>query len=168
MSRSFRLAPMSPLIRGLTLILLALPPIFGVWAIISNQPVAFLVFWLLIGLYGATWLGARPSHFEISQDAIQIVFPIWRRWLPMKDIAQVRVLTMAGFQQELGFAIRIGVGGLWGGCGWLWTTRRGFVEFYISTLDDFVLIERSNGSCILISPEYPDRFADAFQTLRTI
>jgi hypothetical protein len=31
---------------------------------------------------------------------------------------------------EVGWSMRVGAGGLWGGFGWLWTERRGIVQMY--------------------------------------
>jgi hypothetical protein len=58
---------------------------------------------------------------------------------------------------------RIGVGGLWGGFGWLWTTRRGLVEFYVSRADGMVLIERRGARPLLITPADPEKLLRALQ-----
>ena len=163
MNQSFALAPMSPLIRGLTLALGSLPLILGLWALISRQPVDIFTCLLLIALYAAVWWGCRPSRFVLVSQHLAIVFPGWQRRIPRADIASVRIITAAAFRQEFGLALRICVGGLWGGFGWLWTSRRGLVEFYISQLDTFVLIERSQGRTLLLTPEHPQQFVAAMQ-----
>lgn len=56
--------------------------------------------------------------------------------------------------------MRIGAGGLWGGFGWLWTSRKGMVEFYVSRTDGFVLITRPNHLDILITPSTPEAFLE--------
>lgn len=167
MSHSFPLAPMSPLIRGLTIVLWLLPLSFGSWALISPEPVAGITFLLLIALYGAIWYWCRPSRFIISHNALEIVFPGWRRSIPVSDITRVRITHNKTFRQEFGWAIRIGVGGLWGGFGWLWTSQRGLLEFYISQLDDLVLVERLTGKSLLITPEQPHQFVEVMQKIRT-
>lgn len=48
--------------------------------------------------------------------------------------------------------MRIGIGGLWGGFGWLWPGR-GLVNFYVSRSDGLVLIERMSARPLLITPE---------------
>ena len=47
------------------------------------------------------------------------------------------------------------------GVGWLWTSRRGIVQMYISGRDRFVWIERTNGRPWLITPEEPEAFVRA-------
>ena len=59
------------------------------------------------------------------------------------------------------FAGRIGVGGLWGGFGWLWTRGRGMVEFYVSRTDGLVIVERRGGRALLFTPQDPEEFVDA-------
>jgi hypothetical protein len=56
--------------------------------------------------------------------------------------------------------MRIGVGGLWGGFGWLWTAKKGFLEFYISRAEGLILIELRQGNPLLITPENPERFRE--------
>lgn len=160
MSYSFALAPMSPTIKGITIVVLVLPLIFGVWALITREPVAGGVFLFLIALYGAVWVWCRPSHFVITRSCLEIVFPGWRRQIPVGDISGIRHINQATFDREFGWAMRIGAGGLWGGFGWLWTSKRGLVEFYISQLNEFVLVERSQGKSLLITPDNPDRLVE--------
>lgn len=119
----------------------------------------------LIALYGAIWLGCRPSHFVVSPGSLEIVFPCWRRSLPMADVSGIRLINPVALRQEFGWAARIGVGGLWGGFGWLWTSRQGLLEFYVSRLDGLVLIERRLGKDLLITPECPSRFVRRVQEI---
>ncbi|MDX2214203.1 MAG: hypothetical protein SFY66_13015 [Oculatellaceae cyanobacterium bins.114] len=158
---------MSPAIKGITIILLLLPPLFGVWALISREPTPVGVFLFLIALYIAVWLWCRPSRFVVSQNHLDIVFPGWRRRIAMRDISHIHWVSKEQFNQEFGWAIRIGVGGLWGGFGWLWTGRRGLVEFYVSTVDGLILIERSPGPPLLITPEHPHQFIEVTQAMLT-
>lgn len=59
---------------------------------------------------------------------------------------------------EIYWSIRIGAGGLWGAFGWLWTTKRGIVQMYVSRTDRFVWIERAGERPWLITPENPEEF----------
>ncbi|MEY3299738.1 MAG: hypothetical protein RLZZ597_2998 [Cyanobacteriota bacterium] len=165
LSHSFKLAPMSPLIRGLTLILWLLPLTFGTWALVSHERIAGIIFLLLIALYGATWVWYRPSRFVISPDSLKIIFPGWQRRIPMGDISHICITSKEDFRQQFGWAIRIGVGGLWGGFGWLWTAKQGLVEFYISQLDSFVLIKRTTGKSLLITPDNPNQLVEIIQEM---
>lgn len=163
MSRSFALAPMSPLIRGLTISLWLLPPLLGIVALMTHSWPLGIFFLLLLALYGAIWVWCRPSRFLVSHNYLEIVFPGWRRRIRLLDISNARFISKEAFQQEFGWAVRIGVGGLWGGFGWLWTSRRGLLEFYISQLDEFVLIERQTGQSLLITPKHSDSFLETVQ-----
>lgn len=156
---------MSPLIRGLTVLLWLLPAGFGGYAIAARSWAMGLVFLLLLSLYGAVWIGCRPSGFAVSSQDVAIVFPIWTRRIPLSDVASVRTISPTDIKRDLGWTVRIGVGGLWGGFGWLWTQRQGWVEFYISRLDGFIAIERHTGNTLLITPQRPRQMVATLQTL---
>jgi hypothetical protein len=159
------LARMSPLIRALTLVLLALPLAFAVLAATSHGAVrspALVVAALLGVLYAAVWLFYRPRGFSVSPREVKIEWPLRRRSIARVEIVSARLVSARDVKQELGFCMRIGVGGLWGGFGWLWTSRRGLVDFYVSRTDELVLIERRAGRPLLITP---DRAADFVRAL---
>ena len=160
MSRSFALAPMSPLIKGITMGLWLLPLVFIGVAIASRQKLFGIVALLLILMYGGVWVWCRPSQFVLSPNQLTIVFPGWKRRIPMTDISSFRATSSAGFNQEFGLPVRIGVGGLWGGFGWLWTSRQGLIEFYVSRSQGFVLIDRAQGKTLLITPTDPQRMIE--------
>jgi hypothetical protein len=159
-ARSFRLAPMSALIRNLTLVLLALPvaflvpPAFG-WRFFA-QPALFL-----IAMYSWVWLRFRPTRFVVRPDGLQVVWPLRRREIPRREIAAVRIVDARELKGEIGWGMRVGAGGLWGGFGWLWTKRRGIVQMYVSRTDRFVWIERAGGRPWLITPDQPEAFVRA-------
>ena len=156
MSLSFKLAPMSPLIKGFTIALWLLPLILSIFALVFRQWAIMFVVLFMIIIYGSVWLWFRPSRFVVANNYIDIIFPGWRRSIPIEDVYDICIMNQQTFQQEFGWSIRIGAGGLWGGFGWLWTSRRGFLEFYISQLDELVLISRLKGNNLLITPENPD------------
>jgi hypothetical protein len=159
-SRTFALAPMSPLFRWLTAALLVIPPAFVALGLATRATLLAPVGLLVAVLYAWIWLRWRPVGFEIAPDGLAIRFPGLRLELAGRDIAAVRLLTGEAFREEFGLAFRIGVGGLWGGFGWLWTSRRGLVEFYVSRLDAFVLIERRGDRPLLFTPENPEEFVE--------
>ncbi|MEO1523231.1 MAG: hypothetical protein AAFU78_20995 [Cyanobacteria bacterium J06633_2] len=163
MSRSFQLAPMSPLIKWVTVGLWVIPVAFAIATLVSRELSMGIVSVLLFAMYGAVWLCCRPSRFIVSEQSIDILFPLWRRKIRSKTISAVSIINKDGFHRDFGWAIRIGVGGLWGGFGWLWTTKRGIVEFYISRLDEFILLERSLKSSLLITPSHPTEFLSVIQ-----
>jgi hypothetical protein len=90
-----------------------------------------------------------------------IVWPARRRHIAKHDISGARVLESRQFRSEFGWAARVGVGGLWGGFGWAWTSRRGLLDLYVSRTDGCVLVERRSGRALLLTPERPEEFARA-------
>lgn len=157
---SFRLAPMSPLILGLTLTLLALPVVFLVAAAYWPSPLGSPAL-LLVALYAWVWLRFRPARFVVHPGMLEVVWPLKRRAIPRASIARVRLMDSQSFRRDAGWGLRVGVGGLWGGFGWLWTQRRGIVQMYVSRTDGLVWIERVNDRPWLITPEQPEAFVRA-------
>ena len=151
---------MSPLILWLTLALLLVPVVFLALGLGARGPHALLAVpgVVLLALYLGVWLHARPSRFEVSSEGLRLVFPIRSRLIPRADIASAVAIDAGLFRQQFGWAVRIGVGGLWGGFGWLWTSRRGLVDFYISRTDGLVVVERRAGRPLLITPLTPAEF----------
>ena len=92
---------------------------------------------------------------------LEIVWPLKRRELNRRAFTAVRLVDRDALRREIGWGMRVGAGGLWGGFGWLWTQRRGAVQMYISRTDGFVWIERADGQPWLVTPERPDEFARA-------
>jgi len=164
--KEFRLAPMSPLIRGLTIGLLVLPVIFlaaayafpsGRWGVSPLfAPAVFLV-----AIYAWIWLGFRPTRFVVKPDAIDVIWPLKRRTIARSSIAEARLVDRAELRRKVGWGARVGAGGLWGGFGWLWTQKRGIVQMYVSRTDRFVWLERGSERAWLITPEEPEAFVRA-------
>lgn len=160
MSSRFRLAPMSPLFTGLTVALWLLPLFFGLFALWNRSVGAGITFIFLLSLYGVVWLFFRPSQFVISANNLEIQFPLWRRKIPINDILSVHIDDRRDFEREFGWAMRVGVGGLWGGFGWLWTQHQGWIEFYISRSDRLIIINRLTGKTLVITPSNSSLFVD--------
>lgn len=154
MKKSFPLAPMSGLILGLTVVLLVIPVIMyfvGLWQVGA----------VLLALYTVVWLTMRPTRFDVDRIGVDLVFPLRTARVPARTIASATELTREAFKARFGTALRIGVGGLWGGFGWLWTSKEGLIDFYISRTDGFVLIERLGGRPLLLTPARPAEFVDS-------
>ena len=116
---SFRLAPMSPLIWMLTLALLAVPAVFFSTAIVGRHLLAVPALCIVV-LYGWVWLRFRPTRFVVYPDRLEVHWPLKRRSIPRKDIAEVRLIDKRALYSEIGWGMRVGAGGLWGdlaGCG---------------------------------------------------
>src|SRR5260370_27428162 len=146
---------MSPLI--LIVILLAIPIVFLVNVAFGKSLLAAPAL-LVIAIYSWIWLRFRPRLFVVRSDVIEVAWPLKRRRIPRDDIANVRLLEKGELRREVGWGARVGAGGLWGGFGWLWTSRRGIVQMYISRTDQFVWIERTNGRPGCITRRAPNAF----------
>ena len=142
--RYFPLAPMSGLIKGLTILMLALP------ASLLIEPLTRFVALGLGVMYLIVFLFTRPTGFEITPRTVVVVFPLWRR--EINGITNARLTDSDNLKQTYGRLLRVGVGGLWGGFGWLWSAKS-WVEMYISRTDGYVLLERDGGIPLLITPE---------------
>lgn len=163
---SYPLAPMSPLLRWLTVALFGIPLAFLVLPTAANAPSGLaLVGLAVLALFAAIWVWWRPARFEVSANGLRIVFPGRSRLIPLQDVNGCRPLSSEAFKKEFGWAMRIGAGGLWGGFGWLWTAREGLIDFYISRTDDFLLVERRSGRHLLITPERPQAMAETLGAL---
>ena len=158
----FRIAPMCMMMRIITLALLALPVLFVLSAVFA----IFAIF--LVAIYSWVWLRFRPTQFVVHQDVLEVVWPLKRRQISRDSISDVRIVNRRDLKPQLGWGMRIGAGGLWGGFGWLWTQRRGIVQMYISRFDDLVWIERTAGRPWLISPERPQEFAQALSSSQSV
>jgi hypothetical protein len=152
---------MSTGIRWLTIVFLLVPVGLGLAAMMGASRELAVPAAVLAVLIFLTWFAARPTRFEITRDALLVVFPAWTRTIRIGDGLVVRSLDLKQFRDDFGTALRIGVGGLWGGFGWLWTSQRGLIEFYISRTDGFVLVERSQGRPLLITPDNPAMMVEA-------
>jgi len=155
----FRLAPMSSMIRGLTLFLFLLPIAFFALAASGRSffvyPAAFVSI-----IYAWIWLRFRPTRFVVRPDALEIEWPLKRRAIPRAQISEARIIDAKQLRGEIGWGMRVGAGGMWGGFGWLWTGR-GIVQMYVSRTDRFVWIERGGERPWLITPERPEEFVRA-------
>jgi hypothetical protein len=151
---------MSPLILAVTAFLLALPGSFLVAALVAGPPLALPAL-LMIAIYAWVWLRFRPSRFVVQSRTLEVVWPLRRRSIARDQIAAVRIVDAQELRREIGFGVRVGAGGLFGGFGWLWTRRRGRVQMYVSRTDRFVWIELASGPPWLITPDRPEDFVRA-------
>ena len=160
---TFTLAPMSGVIRGLTLFLLALPVAFIGSALLGTAPVLFAPGLVLIAIYVWIWMRFRPTRFVVGPDAIDVHWPLKHRRIARSSIQGVRRVDNAELRELAGAGMRVGAGGLWGGFGWLWTTHRGIAQMYVSRTDGYVWIERGAERAWLITPDDPDAFIQALR-----
>jgi Bacterial PH domain len=157
---TYRLAPMSPDVLVVTLVLLPLPLVFlvlgALWTPLLFAPAGFILV-----IYAWIWLLARPTAFVVRPRAVEITWPLKRGEIPRDDIQSVRIIDRPTLRRETGWGMRVGAGGLFGAFGYLWTTRRGLVRMFVSRTDRFVWIERRSERPWLITPDQPDAFVRA-------
>jgi hypothetical protein len=116
---------------------------------------------LLVLIYGWVWTRFRPTGFVVHSHAVEVIWPLKRRLIPRDQITAARLIDRQELRRQVGWGMRVGAGGLWGGFGWLWTSRRGIVQMYLSRLDRFVWIERGSERRWLITPDQPEAFVAA-------
>ena len=158
--QSFRLARMSPLILVATVLFLAAPPALLVGALFGRQQL-WAAALLLLAMDAWVWLRFRPSRFTVQGSGLEVIWPLKCRHIPRESIVSARVIDRQELKREIGWGMRVGAGGIWGGFGWLWTKRRGLVQMYISRTDGFVWIERAGHRPWLVTPEQPEEFVRA-------
>jgi Bacterial PH domain len=156
----FALAPMCPLIRRLTLVMATLPVVLLVGGVFGPRAL-FVPAMLVLFIYGWVWVRFRPTAFVVHPESLEVIWPLKRRRIPRGEISSARVVDRQELRDEVGWGMRVGAGGLWGGFGWLWTSRRGIVQMYVSRLDRFVWIERGRERRWLITPDRPEELVRA-------
>lgn len=155
------------MIRIITIVLLALPVLFVLSAVFGKALLIAPTI-LLVAIYSWVWLRFRPTQFVVHQDAVEVIWPLKRQQISRDSISEVRIVNRRDLKPEVGWGMRVGVGGLWGGFGWLLTQRRGIVQMYISRINDLVWIERTAGRPWLISPERPHEFVQALSSSQSV
>jgi len=163
----FALAPMSTDVRVLTWLVLALPLVLALGGALGRGPARGILLGLtvlILLLYASVWFLWRPTAFEVDRSGLRILWPLRVRVIPARDIAEAVVLSREAFRREFGWAMRIGVGGLWGGFGWLYTSK-GLLGLYVSRTDRLVLLRLRAGRPLLVTPEAEERFVAALRDL---
>ena len=164
-AHAFRLAPMSGLIRGITLFLFVLP--FGLAVVSLSSPTPFapiIVLGFFASLYAFVWLFMRPTRFVLSPDGLVVVWPLRQRRIPRSHLVSAERVTRADLGSECGILLRFGAGGLWGGFGLLWSSRGKHLSLFVSRhADGLVLVRCDPSRSLLITPERPSEFAAAFE-----
>ena len=151
---------MSWAVRLLTDLVLSLPLIIAVAGVARarSAAVALYIAGGLALMYVLVFLWSRPFAYAIEGSTLAVHRPLRTTRVPLGDVVSVTLLSTAEFKQAYGLAVRIGVGGLWGVFGWLWTSRRGLVDVCTTRHDWMVSIERTGGRPLLISPASPQEF----------
>lgn len=163
---SYALAPMNGMIRGLTGALLLLPVAFVAIGVSASGPGAGVLLYTGIAvalLYLGVYLYSRPLRFEVDDQTLTVVWCIRRRRIERSTLRSVTPLGLDDFKARFGFSARIGVGGLWGMFGWLWTSQEGLLDVYVSRTDGWVIAEIEGARPLVLSPERPAEFVAVLQ-----
>lgn len=161
----FPLAPMSRLIYWMSVFVLLLPVLLYYAGSRASGVIGTGTAALLLGIYLFIWVYMRPSHFELSPQSLDVVWPIRRFSTPISEIESIERLDGEQFRARYGYGMRIGAGGLWGGFGLLKMKNEMF-RFYISRLDGYVLVRSRSARPLLITPAEPDGFVAVLESLR--
>ncbi len=147
---SFALAPMDRLIWALTLLMAPVPVVMLLMSP-GRSLFAPALFIALIYAYILLWL--RPIRFELGRARLTVVWPLRRAQIELASLSSVRFFhDKRALQNHLGWAMRIGAGGPWGGFGLLKTQHKGMMRFYISRISDYVMLVPKSGKPWLITP----------------
>lgn len=157
-------APMAPLYVVSTGVLLAIPVIWAIMIVTVGHGiwrVSAVVIASFVALSALIWLYLRPSKYEVDAAGVTIHWYLRRIVVPRADITNVSTIDREVLRRDFGWSARVGVGGLFGTFGLLWTSKRGWLTAYATTTQGWVLIERRGERPILISPDRPDDFVRA-------
>jgi hypothetical protein len=141
------------MIRGSTVVLWAIPILFlgSALRVPDGGPVGILGLFL-VAIYAHVWFWWRPHGFEVTDSELIVRFPWRTKRIPRDRILGCAIMTSDQLQARFGRTYRVGAGGLWGGFGWLVSSKREWIEFYISRQTDFLLLERKDDIPLLITP----------------
>jgi hypothetical protein len=160
MVTSFRLAPMSPVILILTLVLLLLPIPFFV-AAFTHHRLFVLPALVLLFIDAWTYLWFRPTVFIVGPTDIEVIWPPAPQTNPPRHHharppprppgppPRNRPRHARGRRRPLG-RLRLVV-----------DHPRGLIRMYVSRIDNFIWIDRGHEQSWLITPEQPDVFVHA-------
>jgi hypothetical protein len=165
-------ASMDSLTKGLTivvsviLVLSGFVPIFTSEFQFSNistpapfyvMPLAFII--MLLFTYGFS-----PKGYSLQDGQLVIYRPFRNKFYGTESIQTVSIVA----KEELKWSMRVfGVGGLFGYFGLFRNSRYGTMIWYASRRDQFVVIERSNGKTIVLTPDDPNSFVSEWNETKS-
>lgn len=122
----------------------------------ASRPIYIIC--ILIVIYGLAFL-LRPSGYKITSDALVICRPFANVRIKKEDIVAVKSVD----KDQLKSAIRtFGVGGLFGYYGAFANNALGSMTWYATRRDKAVLITTAANKKIVITPNDPEAFVQAF------
>jgi hypothetical protein len=128
--------------------------------LIYPEPFSVMPFAIIIML--VVTYGFSPKGYVLSDGVLTVLRPFKVKNFPLSDIQSVTAVE----KKNLKGSIRtFGVGGLFGYYGLFRNSTYGNMTWYATRRDRFVVIERSNGKTIVITPDDPAAFVSAYQSL---
>src|ERR1700682_5328174 len=106
------------------------------------------------------WIWSRPTAFAIRGTELEIIWPARRRLLPLRGLESVEIVQPHAFRKRYGRAMRVGIGGLWGGFGSAVTKSETF-HLYVSRTDRFVLLRPAGVKPWVLTPAQAEQFVEA-------
>lgn len=159
MIRRFKLAAMSPSLSIMTWSLFGLL-VFMVYKGIRSQAFVLGAAGFVALIFAVVWLWFRPSHFEVDDKELRIIWPVRKRVVPRLTIESARLVDAEAFRRAYGYGMRIGAGGLWGAFGLLKTKSKTF-SMWISRTDHYVIVKIDGDRPLLITPDRPKELVTA-------
>lgn len=164
---------MDTLTKGLTIGVSILLLLSGFIPFLSNNefkfsdlmipgPVYIMPFSLIIIL--VITYGFSPKGYAFEDRKLVIYRPFQNKFFATEDILNVSLVD----RKELKNSLRVfGVGGLFGYFGLFRNSRYGTMIWYATRRDQFVVIERSNGKTIVLSPNDPNSFVSEWNETKS-
>jgi hypothetical protein len=149
---SFETKPMDRLLEIVTLCYLGACLFFSglAWYLPRMCWTALALIFVAVCVWG--WL--RPTCLEVDAESLSIVWPWHRRRIPRADIVKAWRVDWNGLRP----LFRAGVGGVFGMFGWFLRPRKGWIEAYVTSRYDLVLLESAQGQRLVLSPQDPKAF----------
>lgn len=158
MMKIFPLARMDTVLYRMTAAFIAVPILLVVVALALGLTVLLVVAGFIGAILLLVWCWFRPTCFELRPGSVRIVWPARSAEFSLDNIDRVERYTKDRFLAEFGRGMRIGAGGVWGGFGLLRTKKGETLRFYISRIDEYVILRMKAGYDLMITPEQPDEF----------
>ncbi len=150
----------------LTTVCWALPVLFVSLSFVGTiRPVMLGTTLFLVFLYISVWVWWRPGHFSLGEGELRLHFPLRSIAVPLAQIEDCELWESADLKSRYGNTYRVGAGGLWGGFGWLRSSSKEWIEFYISRQSGYVHIRRPGMNALLITPERAPEFVAELRAL---
>ena len=164
-------ASMDTLTKGLTIGVSILLLLSGFIPFLSNNqfqfsdlmiPSAVYIMPLSLIIILVLTYGYSPKGYAFEDRQLVIYRPFQNKLYATEDMLTVSLVD----RTELKNSLRVfGVGGLFGYFGLFRNSRYGTMIWYATRRDQFVVIERSNGKTIVLTPDDPNSFVSEYEQI---